>query len=168
MNSIFKNLLLFTIPFAFLFSLNYAQASTLLTSSCTVIPYSEMQTHRFSWRDTSIGLSCETLKSSKETFDLISTSLLPVSVALNVSPEIHNAFMAELSSIGLTIANPAVLAATVVGTVGVATFYIILNKSFEECAEFEKNDLKESIIKEISQKYNLKPSLRTSFEIYKN
>ncbi|MGZ3768269.1 MAG: hypothetical protein ACXVCP_15950 [Bdellovibrio sp.] len=142
-----------------------AKADDLLTFSCVTVENFGKQTIGI-WKNSSFGLSCESLKSSKEAVELVSAALLPVSVALNASPQVRNALMTDLAAMGLTLANPAVLTATVIGSVGVATFYIIVRKSFQECAEFEKAALKEAIINELQRQYNFKATNQVPFEIY--
>ncbi len=103
---------------------------------------------------------CENLKGFKSGFDYVSMSLLPVTVALR-SP----AFALQFAELGLTLANPAVLGVTVLGATGYVVIYFILKKSMDECEALEKEELRTSIINELSSRYKMRSSGRVDLKI---
>lgn len=120
----------------------------------------KVQTVAASQIRTATANRCEKLKGFKSGFDYVSMSLLPVSIAMR-SP----AVTLQLAELGLTLANPAVLGVTVLGASGYVVIYFILKKSFEECEALEKEELRESIVKELSSKYKMQSSGRVDLRI---
>lgn len=99
-----------------------------------------------------MGLRCEDLKRYTEAVEMIGLALYPATLAMTRSPEVF----AALAEMGLTMANPAVLGVTVLGATGAVVFYIVLKKTMDECEQYEKEQLRRSILKEMELRYGLK------------
>lgn len=98
------------------------------------------------------GMSCEDLKSTFEAAQIIGMSLLPASAILQ-TPGVREEIAAELAGLGLTLANPAILGVTVLGTVGLVTVRFVMKASLKECESRQREDFKQEILREIKNKY---------------
>jgi hypothetical protein len=98
------------------------------------------------------GLTCQELKSTLEAAQILGMVLMPVSVALS-TPGVREQVFAELAGLGLTLANPAVLGVTVLGSVGFVTVYFVMKESLRECEQRERDQFKKDLIEEIRLAY---------------
>lgn len=144
-----KMLLLFSI-FFMSFGISKSYASDLIIDSC-ISPVFSTYVTSFTKK-----IRCEDLRSVQEGISIASVAILPASTVLRV-PGVKATLGAELASMGLTLANPAILTVTVVGAVGVATLYFVLKKTLEECEQENQAMLKQSLLQEIERKYGLSP-----------
>lgn len=159
--SMFARLSIFCL---FTFFLQSAKASDLLSSSCLVVSSGVQSTDaNFSLRTKPSVFTCEELKSAQTALEAISAAIIPVSRVL-ANPQVKEALMSELSSLGMTLSNPAILAATVIGAVGITTVYIVIHKSVQECAELDQQEFKQSLHDELAQKYNINTGPQFSFQ----
>lgn len=101
------------------------------------------------------GLTCEDLKNIGDKIDDIQMVLYPASLAIILSPA-RDEIIAELSALGLSMANPAVLGVTIIGATGAGVIYLVLKKTFKECEALEREQIKESILEEIEHKYGIR------------
>lgn len=109
-------------------------------------------------------LSCHDLRAIDSTLSIIKLALIPASFALR-DPSVGAALSGDLLTAGLTIANPAVLGVTVVGAVGVVTFYVVLKQSLEDCARQDRDQLKQEILNEVQARYGASGSSNTPISI---
>jgi hypothetical protein len=98
------------------------------------------------------GMSCQDIKSAFRAAKIIGAVLMPVSLALR-TPGVREEIGADLASLGLTLANPAVLGVTVLGGFGVVTVYLIMKHSLEECESFERQQFKQELLQQLKQSY---------------
>lgn len=141
----------------FVFLSRPAAAGGLFYDSCVNTAAAESDAFLFLAADRGefMGLTCDELRQYKGAAEAIQVALYPATVALMSAPA-RSMLAAELTSLGLTMANPAVLGVTVVGAVGVTTFYFIMKATLEECDQMDQARLKEAIAREIEQRYGLK------------
>lgn len=130
-----------------------AQAQELFYDSCQVVSQSPSRNPYIHY--VSSRMTCEQLKSAEESLEILSMVLMPASLALS-SPGVQPLLAAELVSLGLTLANPAVLGVTVLGAVGVSTIYILVRQSLRDCERMEREVLKRALIKELEEKYGIR------------
>jgi hypothetical protein len=99
------------------------------------------------------GMSCQDLKSTFEAAQIVGMTLLPVSVALK-TPGVREEIAGELATLGLTLANPAVLGVTVLGSVGIVTIYFVMKASIKDCEAREREQLKQELLEELQKSYS--------------
>lgn len=112
------------------------------------------------------GLTCETIHALNDTVSVVNLALLPA-VAFVKNPSISAALAADLATAGVTLANPVVLGVTIVGGVGIATFYVVLRQSLEDCEQQEREALKQEILSELQAKYGAAAGPNVQLEIKK-
>lgn len=132
-----------------------AQAQELFYDSCQVVDSRRADNPYFQYAN--FGMSCEQLQAAEDSLEIFSLVLMPASIALN-SPGVKPILAAELASLGLTLANPAVLSVTVIGAVGISTIYIVLQQSLKECERMEKEQLRQALLLEMARKYGARGS----------
>jgi hypothetical protein len=101
-----------------------------------------------------MGLTCEDISSVTRGAKIIELALYPATLAITLSP-MKAQLIASLAELGLTMANPAVLGATIIGATGVVVVYLILREKIEECSRMDRQQLKESILRELERKYGV-------------
>lgn len=99
-------------------------------------------------------LTCDRIKNLNEGLQVINMAILPASIALR-APGIKESLAMELSTLGLSFANPAILTVTVVGAVGVASLYFIVKRKTEDCAKEDQEALKRQLFFEMERRYGL-------------
>jgi hypothetical protein len=112
------------------------------------------------------GLSCETVHALSDTVSVVNLALLPA-VAFVKNPAISASLAADLAAAGMTFANPVVLGVTIVGSVGIATFYVVLRQSREDCEQQEREALKQEILSELEARYGTTAGPNVKLEIKK-
>lgn len=149
-------------------SFNFQTASaqdTLLMGGCANGPAATtFQAFMTTQGATSSGLSCETVRSINDSISVVSMALIPT-MALLRTPEVSAALAADLATAGLTFANPVVLSITIIGSVGVGTFYVVLRRSLEECEQQDREQLKQQLLYEIQLKFGAKPLTNVPLDI---
>lgn len=98
------------------------------------------------------GMSCQDIKSTFEAAKVIGISLMPVSLALRM-PGVREGIGADLTALGLTLADPAVMGVTLVGSIGIVTVYLIMKSSLDECERQDREQLKQELLQELKQSY---------------
>lgn len=112
------------------------------------------------------GLRCEDINAIRDASSVIGLALMPVYAALN-APGVKGPLVAELAALGLTVSGPAVLGVTVIGSVGVATFYIVMKKTMADCEREAKEKLKNEILRELEMRYRLPSTPNTTLQTVK-
>lgn len=151
-----------------LFTAQTASAQGLLMENCANGPTApSFQQFLFTQSvGQSNGISCETIRSLNETISVVNLALLPAA-ALIRNPTVSASLAADLAAAGLTFSNPVVLGVTVVGSVGIATFYIVMRQSLEDCEQQEREALKQEILNELQNKYGAAAAPGVQLEIKK-
>lgn len=145
-----KNLIGVFLVFLALIAGENARAGDLIYDDSCMSPAVEPKRFSFLAADTVMGMTCEDIRQYKEDLALISIALMPVEVAMR-SPQAQAMLTAELARLGLSLANPPVLAVTVLGAVGVSTVYFILKREMDQCEKEERNQLRDEILSDLKQ-----------------
>lgn len=161
-------LILLIVSIVTLFNFQTASAQGLLMESCANGPTApSYQPYLLALTSgQSNGISCETIRDLDETISVVNLALLPAAAFLR-NPTVSAALAADLAAMGLTFANPVVLGVTVIGSVGIATFYIVLRQSLEDCEQQEREALKKEILYELQNKYGAAAAPGVQLEIKK-
>lgn len=158
-----------TIVFA-LCTLPFQQASAqegLLMDRCANgLTAPSIQPYLYSLEGRSNGLSCETIRDLNETVSVVNLALLPAAAFIR-NPMVSASLAADVAAAGMSFANPVVLGVTIVGGVGIATFYVVLRQSLEDCEKQEREILKQQILDEIHSKYGAVASPGVQLEMSK-
>jgi hypothetical protein len=108
---------------------------------------------------------CKNLKSLNEIGSIVTGfALYPLSSGY-FSLAVQSAFAEELAAIGITVASPAIIGISVIGSIGVGTVYFIMKQTLTECKKQDQAQLKNIIIQEVSNIYGLIPASNATFEI---
>lgn len=100
------------------------------------------------------GLRCEDLKTLKNAVTYSSIALMPVSTAMALNPGLQT----ELMAAGVAVlGSTAVITIGVVGASSVAAAYFILKPTIDECERQDHDTLRDSVMREMQQKYGLIP-----------
>ncbi|MGZ3723343.1 MAG: hypothetical protein ACXVA9_10455 [Bdellovibrionales bacterium] len=102
-----------------------------------------------------MGMSCETVKGIVGAAQTVNVVIMPVMLALK-APGVGPELAAELATMGLTLANPAVLGVTVLGAFGYVTVYFVLKKTVEDC---DNARVKELVNIQIEERLNIRNTL---------
>ncbi|WP_347358777.1 hypothetical protein [Bdellovibrio sp.] len=113
------------------------------------------------------AISCRDLKSLNEGLQIVNMAVLPATVALR-TPGIREALSTELATLGLSLANPAVLTITVVGAVGIASLYFVVKRKTEDCARQDRESLKRQLLEEIERRHGLRGSENVDLRVMAN
>lgn len=155
-----KLTLLFLVSLFFNFA--YADESSLLFDSCV----SQGQDgSNYTWSRPVI--TCDRLKHLHEGLQIINMAVLPASIALR-APGIKESLALELSTLGLSFANPAILTVTVVGAVGVASLYFVVKRKVEDCAKEDQEALKRQLFYEVERRYGIRANSNLNLQILNN
>lgn len=141
-------------------SFSYADDSSLLFEGC--LSATPDGTH-YNWSRPVI--TCDRLKHFQDGLQIINMAVLPASIALR-APGIKESLAVELASLGLHLANPAVLTITVVGAVGVASMYFVVRRKAEDCAKADQEALKRQLLNEMEQRYGLGSSPSLNLKVW--
>lgn len=163
---IIKNILLNS--FLFLFTQLKAHAQgipnecAIVTSGNQAFSIVSDETNNFNFLDFGLYTNvtprmCKDLKSLGESMQIVSGILTPLA-AIAADPSVRAALSAQAVALGITMANPIVLSIVVFGGMGINTMYFIYQKTKEECANLEKQELKKQIFEELKSKFKLQPA----------
>lgn len=137
----------------------YAEDSSLLFDSCIS---AGQDGSNYNWSRPVI--TCDRIKHLNDGLQIINMAVLPASIALR-APGIKESLAMELSTLGLTFANPAILTVTVVGAVGVASLYFVVKRKVEDCAKEDQEALKRQLFNEMDRRYGIRGSSNLNLRI---
>jgi hypothetical protein len=111
------------------------------------------------------GLSCEQLLRFDDKVQLVRMAIEPLENVMKI-PAVQAVLASQATRVGsILMANPAVLAVTVIGAAGIYTSYVIVQASIADCKKMEPSRLKAEIDKDLQQRYGLKPVKSMPLEI---
>jgi len=149
-----------------------ASASSLFYDKCeqqsSLVPASDLPIVLVANSSGFAGMSCQDLKSAFDAAQIISMTLMPVTLALK-TPGVRELISADMAAAGLTLANPAVLGVTVLGAVGFVTIYFVMKQSLDDCERSDREQFKQELIQQLKQSYPAsKGSTNVPLEIRKD
>lgn len=184
-----KPITLFLLPLlpAFFMMLPKAEASSLLAPSCVALE--ELQSFALqdslsddrgemilslvntdlmmaAQKSNRMGLTCQDIRKIDQTAKIIALSISPAVTAF-MSPVVRSALAAELATLGVVAGTPVVMGATVIGGFGIVTYKILMMVSLEQCAQQDREALKQELFHELESRYGLSPSAQTTLQINK-
>lgn len=125
-------------------SVSRADSQSLIVSEICIQQFGK------SWGMLGSIVSCEQIRSTEETMSLLNVALVPASIAFN-SPLVQKALSLEMAALGLTMTNPMVVSATVIGATGITVLHYLLRLESEECQRLDQEKLRQSIIDELNR-----------------
>ncbi len=116
------------------------------------------------WADTSIGLSCEQVKTMSDTYKIVRVSIEPL-ILIAAAPAVKEAFIQGARAMMTNPESAAVLSLVLLGAYGVNTVKILMNEAIEDCARRDQQIFKQQILEEVYRKYGTLPDPNTPFEV---
>ena len=113
------------------------------------------------------GMSCQDIKSAFKAAQILGIVLMPVSLALR-TPGVREEIARDLATYGLTLANPAVLGVTVIGSVGLVTVYFVMKNSLEECERHDREELKQELLRDLKHGFPSSSGSNVPIEVRKD
>jgi hypothetical protein len=99
-------------------------------------------------------LTCKQIDELKEAFTYISIALLPVS-SVAAAPGVREALLASATELGLVAGSAVTASILVIGGTGLATVYILIKPTLDECEKRGLENVKKEFEKELIEKYQL-------------
>jgi hypothetical protein len=148
------------------FSAHNARAD-LMTNVCDM--QGENQTlalaYAQTWADTSIGLSCDQVKTVAETYKVVRISIEPL-ILVAAAPAVKQAFAQSARAFMKNPETAAVLSLVLLGAYGINTVKILMNEAIDDCARRDQLIFKQQILEEVYRKYGTRPDANTPFEVH--
>jgi hypothetical protein len=151
------------LSFLVIFSVGFNASAdeSLLNPGCGVISQDQLSQllSNADYRDLIVEASydaktCSTAIGLLKSADVVNLAILPAMVVLK-TPGVREELAAQLTELGLTLANPPVLAITFAATTGYVIVYLVLKNTAEECA---KEQIQQQIKQEVEERFQLQLS----------
>lgn len=110
------------------------------------------------------GQFCPYLKSYIEGFEVSQMLISPI-LLIFLGPGARETIMAQMASVGVTLANPVVLTVVGVGAGAAVTLHIWVRRSLAECEQMEQQELKRILMEELQRKYGARPNGNETLEV---
>lgn len=110
------------------------------------------------------GLRCQDYGSIKNKLEMISVLMGPLTLVVN-SALARKTLLSHALRLGLTTANPVVLAVLVLGGAGFSTLYYVVRLKLEECHTMDRESLLRQVIEELTSSGKLRASKNTKVDM---
>lgn len=137
-----------------------AHASGLLAPGCGAIARGNQRVDLFGepaqiWLARSGGgLTCDMVEGIFGAAEAVHMAVVPAAMVLNV-PGVREEILGQMATMGVTLANPAVLGIGVIGALGYVTVYFVLKTEAKAC---QKAEMQDAIRREVEERLRIKYS----------